>query len=259
GPSLLWEKQIGAGFSGPVVAGDRLIVFHRQGDEAVVVCLNAQDGAEQWTFKYPTDYRDDFGFDEGPRSTPLIADRRVYTLGAEGKLHCLDLPSGKKVWERSLIPEYQVRKGFFGVATSPLLEGNLLLINVGGKDAGIVAFEKDSGREVWRATNHEASYSSPVSATFDGRRSAIFLTREGIVLLDPQTGRVRESRRWRSRMHASVNAATPVVIEDTIFFSSCYGVGAVLLRVRPDHMEELWKNDESMSNHYNTCVHHKGF
>jgi outer membrane protein assembly factor BamB len=258
GPPRLWEKPIGAGFSGPVVAGKRLILFHRLGNEAVVSCLDAASGQESWSFKYPTDYHDDFGFDEGPRSTPLVADNRVYTFGAEGRLSCLDLQTGRKVWDRSVNSEYQVRKGYFGVATSPLLEGKLLLVNVGGKDAGIVAFDRDNGREVWRATNHEASYSSPVAATLDGTRYAIFLTREGIVLLDPMTGEVRQSRRWRSRLSASVNAATPIVADGSVFFSACYGVGAVLLRVHRGDFQEVWKNDESMSNHYGTCVHHNG-
>jgi outer membrane protein assembly factor BamB len=259
GPPQLWEKSIGAGFSGPVVAGERLILFHRLADEAVVECLHAPTGKEVWAFKYPTDYRDDFGFDEGPRSTPLIAGNRVYTLGAEGKLHCLDLLTGKKVWDRSINTEYQVRKGFFGVGTSPLLEGNLLLVNVGGKQAGIVAFDKESGREAWRATDHEASYSSPVAATLDGRRYAIFLTRAGIVLLDPRTGAVSQTRPWRARLQASVNAATPVVVNDSVFFSSCYGVGAVLMHVQNGELKEVWKNDESMSNHYGTCVHQEGY
>jgi outer membrane protein assembly factor BamB len=259
GPPVLWDREVGAGFSGPVIAGERLILFHRDDDNEVVEFLDAATGKGRWKFAYPTRYRDDFGKGDGPRSTPLVAGGRVYTLGAEGKLHCLDLETGKKVWERSLNEEYQVRKGFFGVATSPLVEGDLLLINVGGKGAGIVAFAKDTGKEVWKATDHEASYASPVAATIDGVRHVIFFTREGIVSLDPKDGTVRFSKHWRSRMNASVNAATPLIVGDHLFVTASYDTGAILLRVRKDSVEEIWQSDEALSSHYDTAVVHERY
>jgi outer membrane protein assembly factor BamB len=259
GPPVLWERDVGAGFSGPVIAGERLILFHRDDDNELVECLDAATGRERWKFAYPTRYRDDFGKGDGPRSTPLVAAGRVYTLGAEGKLHCLNLETGKKVWERSLNEEYQVRKGFFGVATSPLVVGDLLLINVGGKGAGIVAFAKDTGKEVWKATDHEASYASPVAATINGVRHVIFFTREGIVSLDPKDGTVRFSKHWRSRMNASVNAATPLIVGDHLFVTASYDTGAILLRVRKDSAEEVWQSDEALSSHYDTAVAHEGY
>src|SRR5262249_46455602 len=155
------------------------------------------------------------------------------------KLHCLDLANGKKVWAKSLHDDYEVKKSFFGVGTSPLVEGNLVLVNVGGKGAGIVAFDKDSGKEVWKATDHDASYSSPAAATIDGVRHVFFLTREGIVGLDPATGKARFSKRWRSRLNASVNAATPLVIDDLLFITSSYNTGAILHRVKKDGIEEV--------------------
>lgn len=259
GPRVVWQRRVGRGWSGLVVAGERLILFHRVRDNEVVECLGAADGKPLWTFAYSTGYVDDFNFDTGPRATPLIADTHVYTLGAEGKMHCLDLATGKKVWDRALNDDYQAAKGFFGVATSPVLEGDVLLVNLGGKDAGIVALNKDTGKEVWKATNHAASYSSPVLATIDGARHALFLTREGIVSLDPANGKVRFTKRWRSRNNASVNAATPVVVGNQAFFSTSYDTGAILLTARKDSFEEVWSNDESMSNHYATAIHHDGY
>lgn len=259
GPPVVWRKEVGQGYAGPVIAGQTLILFHRVGTDDVVEALDAASGKERWKFTYATRYQDDLGKGDGPRSTPLIARGLVYTLGAEGQLHCLDLETGKKVWSRSLNTEYRPRKGFFGVGTSPLIEGELLLVNVGDKEAGIVAFDRKTGKEVWKATDHEASYSSPIAATIDQTRHVFFFTREGLVSLDPKDGKVRFSKRWRSRQHASVNAATPVVAGEQLFLSACYGTGAILLRVRKDGVDEIWSNDESLSNHFTTSIHRDGF
>jgi outer membrane protein assembly factor BamB len=255
---VLWQRPAGAGYSGPVVAGDRLVLFHRVGDEEVVDCLHAGTGKGLWAFRYPTAYADRYGKGDGPRSTPLIVSGRVYTLGAGGVLSCLDLRDGRKVWQRALHEDYAVRPGFFGVGTSPLLEGDRLLVNVGGRGAGIVAFHKDTGKEVWKATDHEASYASPVAATVDGVRHVLFFTREGIVSLDPAGGAVRFRKRWRSRIHESVNAATPVVAGGQVFLTACYGTGAVLLRPRADGVDAVWKSDEVLSSHFSTPVYHRG-
>src|SRR5438046_2121323 len=102
GPVVLWEKEVGEGYSGPVVAGGRLILFHRVSDEDVVECLDAATGKRRWKFSYETSYRDKYGKGDGPRSTPLIAGKRVWTLAADGRLHCLDLEEGKKLWMRDL-------------------------------------------------------------------------------------------------------------------------------------------------------------
>ena len=99
GPRVIWRKQIGHGLSGPVVAGRRLILFHRVDDREVVESFDALTGAPQWRHAYPTTYRDDFGFDEGPRAVPVVADGIVFTYGAEGKLHAVDLATGKAVVE----------------------------------------------------------------------------------------------------------------------------------------------------------------
>jgi outer membrane protein assembly factor BamB len=260
GPPVLWQKAVGAGLSGPVVAGERLILHHRVGDEEVVVCLNAATGAELWKFAYPTVYQDDLGVpgDVGPRSTPAIAGKYVFTLGAEGRLHCLELETGKKVWGRALNDEYHVRKGYFGVATSPLVVDGNVLVNVGGPGAGIVAFDQTSGKELWRATDHEASYSSPVVATIAGVRHVLFLTREGLVSLNPDNGTVRFSKHWRARINASVNAAAPLVVGDLVFVSASYNTGALLVRVGANGFDEIWSGEEIMSNHYNTCVYRDG-
>jgi len=259
GPPKVWEKEVGEGYSSPVVAGERLILLHRVGDEEVVECLDAANGNQKWKYGYPTQYQDALGKGDGPRSTPLVAGDKVYTLGAEGVLLCLDLEKGKKIWTKDLPKEYKIKPSYFGVGTSPLVEGDLVLVNVGGKDAGIVAFNKNDGKEVWKATDQGASYSSPVAATIDGVRHVLFLTREGVVSLDPTNGAVRFSKRWRARIDASVNAATPVVVDNLLFVTSSYNTGALLAEVKKDKLVEVWSNDETLSSHFSTPVYRDGF
>jgi outer membrane protein assembly factor BamB len=250
---------MGEGFSGPVVAGDKLILFHRVGNQEVVECMDAATGKEKWKFAYATEYVDEFGKGNGPRATPLISGDRVYTLGAEGELHALDLRTGNKVWRHSLAKEYQLPENFFGIGTSPLLEGDLLLVNVGPLGGGVLAFHKETGKEIWRAKCEQASYASPVAATIDGTRHVFFFTAGGLASVDPKTGDIRFRKPWRSRNPASVTAATPLVINDQVFISASYRTGAVLLQVHKDNVEEVWKGDDVLSNHYNTCIHKNGF
>ena len=217
GPARVWTKRVGQGFAGPVVADGRLILFHRSRNFEVIEALDALTGRTQWNYRYVTSYRDGFGFDEGPRSAPVVADGRVYTFGAQGRLHALDLETGRVLWSEDTRRRFDVRKGFFGAAGSPLVQGGRVLANVGGREAGIVAFDAETGDVLWTATDDETSYSSPVGATFDGQRSGVFFTRTGLVAVDPATGSVRFQLRWRSRLGASVNAATPLIIDDLIF------------------------------------------
>ena len=258
GPTRLWSRPVGAGFAGPAVAGGRVILFHRLGGREVVEALDAGTGDTVWRYDYPTSYRDDFGFDEGPRSVPVVHDGRVYTFGAQGQLHAVDLETGAGVWQVDTHARYGVRKGFFGAAGSPLVEDGRVIANVGGRRGGIVAFDAATGDELWTATTHEASYSSPAAGTFGGRRLALVFTRTGLVGLDPASGEVRFENRWRSRLGASVNAATPLVAGDRVFISASYGTGAALLRVDGGTLAEEWSGDDSMTNHYATAVVHDG-
>jgi len=255
----VWKREVGAGFSAPVIAQGRLILFHRQGGEEKIESLDAATGKTVWSFAYPTGYRDDFGFDEGPRATPSIDGGRIYTFGAEGVLHGLDFASGRKVWSVDTHKQFGVAKGFFGAACSPLVEGNAVVLNIGGKGAGIVAFEKASGKVLWSATDHAAGYSAPVAATIGGARRLLVFTRAGLVDLDPASGKVRYEFPWRSRSNASVNAATPLVIGSLVFLSASYSTGATLLELGAGAPKPLWSSDEALSNHYSTSVHRDGY
>jgi outer membrane protein assembly factor BamB len=259
GPPVLWHKDVGEGYSSPVVAGERLILFHRQEGKEIVACLNAQSGREIWKRDYAAPYQDALGKGDGPRSTPVIAGDRVYTLGVAGWLQCLKLKDGSRIWGRSINKDYDVPPSYFGVGTSPLVVGKRVLINVGGKNAGIVAFNADTGAEEWKATTDAASYSSPIGPTIGGKQLAVFFTRQGVVHLNPASGEVLYQKKWRARYAASVNAATPLAIGNLLFFSASYETGALLLCLDGDKVNEVWTSEDAMSNHYNTCVAHDGY
>jgi outer membrane protein assembly factor BamB len=255
---VVWRKAVGHGLSGPVVVGGRVILFHRQGNREVVEAMNAGTGATEWRYDYPTTYRDDFGFDDGPRAVPVIANDVVYTYGAEGQLHAFNVTNGRGLWHVEAMRKYQVPKNFFGAGGSPVVEGSRVIANVGGPDAGIVAFDAKTGGELWTATKDGASYSSGVMTTVNGQRLALFLTRAGIVGLAPATGEIVMQRSWRSRSASSVNAASPLVIGDRLFISAEYGPGAGAFRIGSGTLTELWSSNDVLSNHYATSVHRNG-
>jgi hypothetical protein len=260
GPPVVWQRKVGQGFSGPVVALGKVILFHRVDDKETVECLRETTGQPLWRFDYPTRYRDDFGFDEGPRATPAIADGRVYTYGAEGVLHCLDLATGTNIWTVDAKAQFHAAKGFFGIACSPLVEGKAVLLIVGGGDgAGIVAFDKTNGKVLWKATDDEASYSSPVAATIRGQRCGFFFTRSGLAAVNPTSGKILFQFPFRPPIRNSVSAATPLVVGDLVFLSASYDTGAVLLRVNEAGPQKIWAAAESLSSHYATGIHHNGF
>ena len=259
GPKVVWRKQVGQGFAGPAVVHGQVLLFHRVANEEVLESLDAKTGTSIWRYAYPTTYRDDFGFDEGPRAVPVVANGLVYTFGAQGQLHAVDLNKGTRVWSDDTMKRFNVPKAFFGAGGSPLVEGDRVIANIGGDAAGIVAFDAKTGSVLWKATDDDASYSSGVAATIGGKRTAVFLTRDSLTGLDPATGTIQFQRRWRARVAASVNAATPLVIGDLIFVSAEYGPGAGVLRVEGGKLVDVWTSDDTLSNHYATSVYRDGY
>ena len=287
GPPLVWEKSIGTGYGAPSVLGQKLVLHHRIGDEEIVECLDADTGKSLWHFSYPSHFIDPYGYNNGPRGTPLLTSNLCYTFGAEGKLTCLELQTGKLVWQRDTAADFNVPEAFFGVGSTPILEEGLLIVMVGGQpNSGLVAFDagdrqdglgKRRRRRIgkacpmtgwpgeptvhWKTWDKQASYSTPVAATIHGRRQILCLTRQGLVSLDPKTGAVNFSFWFRSRVNDSVNAMCPVVVDDLIFISAAYyKIGSVLLRVKPDgkSVEEVWRGT-ALELHWTTPIYLDGY
>ena len=256
GPKVLWKRKVGEGYGGPVVSGEMVVLFHRVGKEDVVECMKSSDGSSVWKLGYATRYFDPLGKGNGPRSTPAIADGYVVTFGAQGLLQCVDLKSGKLHWRVDTAKDFGSDKGFFGRACSPLISKGKVLLNIGGTKsaAGVGAFDLKKGKLLWKATSDEAGYSSPTVATIGQQDYAFFYTRTGLVAVDPADGKVLFTHRWRSEQHASVNAATPIVIGNRIALTSSYQTGGTVLAVSGKQFETLWSGD-ALSSQYVTPVY----
>ncbi len=286
GPPLVWQKEIGTGYSAPSVRGDKLVLFHRVGNEEVVEAFGATNGTAIWRYAYPSSFQDPYGYNNGPRCTPLLSDHFCYTFGAEGMLSCLDLKTGKLVWQRNSAKEWNIPEAFFGVGSTPVLEENLLIVMIGGQpNAGVVGLDAKTGKTVWESVGeknwtgvpmtgwpgerkvewrrHEkqASYATPTLATVNGKRMAFCLMRQGLVSLNPKTGEVYDSFWFRARVDDSVNAANPVVVSNQVFISSAYyKCGSVLLKVKPENhkFQEIWRS-LVLEIHFTTPIIKDGF
>ena len=278
GPPLLWSKKVGTGFSAPSVRGSRLVLHHRKADKELTQCFDAATGQQKWGYDTPSDFVDPYKYNNGPRCSPVLSQDHCYTLGAAGHLACLELETGKKVWSKNLADDYKIPRAFFGVGCTPILEGNKLIVLVGGQDnSGVVAFDSKTGNQLWKAvgkktwdgvqtpkrgpykwtgTEQVVSYSSPVAATINGKRHILCLTRQGLVSLDPETGTENFKYWFRAVVHESVNAARPVVIGDQILLSAAYRMGSVLLQVNStgDGVSEVWKNNKNLLAHWSTPI-----
>ena len=282
GPPVVWHKHIGAGYAAPSVSQGRLFTFCRHGNIARLTCMRSETGEELWRFEYRTDYEDMFGYNNGPRACPVVDGDRVYIFGAEGMLHCVNTLDGKPIWKVNTAERFNVVTNFFGVASAPVVEGNLLIAQVGGsppgspKDvyaargqlsgngSGVVAFNKFTGEVTYQITDELASYASPSLATIDGRRWCFMFARGGLFGFEPNTGKVDFHYPWRAPKLESVNASNPVVVRDLVFISETYGRGSSLLKALPGGYRVVWKDaprrrDKSMMLHWNTAIHHDGY
>lgn len=281
GPRIVWDKETGEGYGMPSISSGRLFLFDRIGNRARLRCFKSETGDPLWTFEYPTHYRDLYRYSGGPRCCPVVDGDRVYLYGVEGMLHCLRVEDGKLVWRVDTIADFDVRQNFFGVGSTPVVEGDLLLAQVGGSpkddparnaqqwpkgaDSGIVAFDKYTGKVRYHVTDELASYSVPVLATIDGRRWCFVFARGGLVGLEPASGKVRFHFPWRARMLESAIASNPVVVRNRVFISECYGPGSALLEIKGDKYKEVWTDqdkglrEQSMRCHWNTSIHVGGY
>lgn len=246
GPTVAWEADVAIGYAGPAVAQGKVIVTDFVTDENVkvsnferlefkgnerVVCLNEKDGKELWQVKYPVNYS--ISYPSGPRCTPIIDGKQVYTLGAEGHLLCLELQSGNLVWKKELKTEYKTKSALWGYAAHPLIDGDHLITLAGGKGSHIVALDKNTGDEVWRSLSApEQGYSPPTIIEHAGKRQLICLRPGNVSSIDPANGK----EIWSVPYEATSGSVimSPVKYKDYLYVAG-YSKKSMLLRLKADH------------------------
>ena len=263
--SLRWEKEVGVGWSSPLVDSSFVYLHHRVGDNEVVQCFDVRSGTERWHYSFLSGYRDDFGMDNGPRSTPAISEGIMIIHGPQGLVHALSIDEGKLLWKVDLKKQFSSPKGFFGRCSSPLIYNNSVIFDVGGEDSGLVSFSIDTGKVIWKTKKYGNDYASSVLFTSGSTNLCLSFVREGFLAVDVVTGHPRYYAPFRSPIDASVNAASPLVIGNQVFLSSCYDVGAGLWewnrtdKARQFSFTNLWKRKEVLDCHYSTPVSYNGF
>jgi len=268
GPPLLWELERGQGYAGAVIGAERLVFTHRVVDEVHVDCLDPETGMRYWRFTYPCEYKGQYIDDSGPRATPTIAGELVYVHGVDGELLCLALATGRVVWRRNTTIEFELADSFFGVVSSPLFVGNLLIQNVGAP-AGpcVAAFRGDSGELVWGAGGEWGpSCASPVLGMVQSEARLFVIAggksrppTGGLMVVDPVDGTVTCEYPFRSRTFASVNGASPVICGERVFLTAAYGVGSAVLDIDADGAgSERWKERRGLASEFSTPVFENG-
>ncbi|MFT5523480.1 MAG: outer membrane protein assembly factor BamB, partial [Pirellulaceae bacterium] len=281
GPRIVWQRKMGDSHGTCAVYRGRLLLMERVGEINQLLCLHSETGRELWAFKTPTQYVDQVGYGNGPRCSPVVDGNRVYAYQADGVLNCVSVTEGKLLWSIDTAQEFGVVQYFFGVGSTPTVEGDMLFVAVGGSPqkqserqihmdslkgngTGIVAFNKYTGEIVYGITSALASYASPTFATIEGRRWGFVFARGELIGFDPRNGKVDFQFPWKARFKAAVSAATPIVVGDEVFISEAYGPGSCLLKVRPGGYEVVWQDDlrsreKSLRLHWNTPIYHNGF
>jgi outer membrane protein assembly factor BamB len=266
-PSLVWSTSCGPGYSSCAVVNGKVFTQDRHGGDERVICLNAADGRQLWEYSYPAEQAgNDANFGHGPRAMPAILGDVLVAVGGAGKLLCLQLPTGNETprlrWQHDLLREFDAKMPQWGVACSPLIEQGLVIVQPGGKNGSVAAFDLANGALAWSAGTSPSGYSSPVAATIGGERTVFAFTSDSLLTVS-LAGRLTDSYPWPTRF--SGNIATPIVVDDYVFISSAYGQGCALLRAERREgegvklVEVYARRRKGFQNHHGTSIYRDRF
>lgn len=273
GPKQIWKVKANDGFSSITVSGGVAATLSTRDHEGSAmehcVALEAATGKELWAMPLKLAMYEGGGDSgdgdnkggDGPRSTPTIADGKVYVYGSKLDLYCFEATTGKLVWSKDVAAEYQGKNITWSNATSPIIEGKLVMVGGGGKGAAFLAFDKDSGTLQWQAGDDTITHATPTVATLLGERQVIFFMKSGLTAVSPQNGKIL----WQQPFKFNVStAASPVVFENIVYCSAGYGVGSAAFEVKQSggkyESTELWRVEgDGTNNHWSTPVAYKGY
>lgn len=244
GFKMVFEVERGPSYSSPILVDQKLLHFHAVDEKETLDCLHPETGQKYWSFSYPFEYKDRYGFSAGPRTSPVVSDGKIYLIGVTAQLHCLELESGKLLWKRDLMKEFQIPKYFFGYGPNPVIHKDRIIVNVGGREQEtsgtcVAALNLKTGKTLWKYEDTwGASYASPVMAKLHGKDVALVLAagesrpaHGGLIVLNPISGKLYSRFPWRADIYESVLASSPLSVRhNQVFISDCYQKGGVLLR-----------------------------
>ena len=256
--------KLGVSYGGPTIAKGRLLQFDRFGDDERLTCFNAETAEELWRVESKMEYEDMLGYNNGPRCSPVVDGDYIYTFGVSGLLTCWQLEDGKKIWQKDTQKEYGVVQNFFGVASAPYVYKDLLLVMIGGSPpssqlvnareeldlvkpngTAVVAFNKLTGKEVYRVGNDLSSYASMTVREINGKATGLAFLRSGLMAFEPESGKEIFKFPWRASLRDSVNAALPITRGNQILLSEAYEIGSALLSVTGGKTKTVWQDSGS--------------
>ncbi|MCI0685421.1 MAG: PQQ-like beta-propeller repeat protein [Gemmataceae bacterium] len=257
GPKILWQAKGGDGYSSIAVADGRAITLVQRGGQEVVVAFDAVKGTPLWETPLAPAYKNQYG--NGPRSTPAIDGGSVYVTSVNGPIACLDVKTGKIVWQHDLLKEFGGKQLTWGLSASPTVEGDLVLAIPGAKGAGVAAFDKKTGKLAWKSGDDKPGYATPIGVSVGDARQLIFFTAtelRGVGKDGKELWRVP----WETEFDC--NICTPLVVGAKLFVTSGEGVGSALFQLSADAPpKELWRfegEQSPMTNYWANAVHHEG-
>jgi outer membrane protein assembly factor BamB len=252
GPPRLWKTSVGVGFSSVTVCKGRAYTMGNQKDADTVFCLDAETGKVIWKQSYPSP-ADPLYYEGGTSATPTVEGDHVFTLSRKGNLFCFAAADGKIVWSKNIANELGFEIPQWGFASSALIEGNLLLLNVGSFGA---AFDKSSGKLIWTTGTAKSGYSTPLPCSLGGKPAIILMTSAGAASVDMATGAKLWQYPWKANY--DLNIAEPVLAGNLLFISSAYADSDALLQINGDSASVVWKNT-NLRNQFNSSVLVDGF
>jgi outer membrane protein assembly factor BamB len=252
-PRLLWQKPLSDdGYAGPACAMGMVFIVDHQGQNDIVRAWRLNDGGEVWTYSYPDASSSNYGFS---RSTPAVANGMVYVVSRLGKVICLDAKTGRPVWQRDMVGEMGGQKPNWDYAGSPIVDGDRVVVTPGAADAGIAVLNAKTGATILKGSSGVPGYSTPVVATIGGVKQYVAFLGKKICGIDHATGKELWAQPWDTSY--DVNAASPLVIGDSVFITSGYGKGCAMVDVKGGQASIRWQN-RSMQAHFSSPVFFNG-
>lgn len=266
GLRIVWSAPTGEGYGNGVASQGRWFQFDRFDNSERLTCHHAETGNVLWAWESPVFYRDAYGYNNGPRCSPVVDEDKVYVYGVTGNLACLSVLDGKLLWQKNVNESYWVVPNFFGVGASPLVYRDILWVMVGGSlpdgrsaedlsvndvpsakpnQCAMVGFDKRTGKEIHRVGNYLASYAAPVVRSVNGKDTLLAFMREGLLSFNPIDGSQQRFYPWRASSLESVNGASPTMVQEHVLIGEAYERGGTLLAMGPTQWKPIWTDGRS--------------